>query len=212
EVVFDAIDHGISVWDKDLRLVGWNDNFRRVVGYPRSLLRAGVGAVELLHYRAMRGDFGDRDPAAAVEAELKRLRYSGSYNFEEGTADGTVLEVRQHELATGGLVRSYLDITERRRAEALLQASEARYRAVVENQREFIVRMTPDRTCTFANEAICRFLQRRREELIGQREFEPISPLDRAAVERELATITPDNPTLTLAYRIDKADGDLRWV
>ncbi|SMF60618.1 PAS domain S-box-containing protein [Tistlia consotensis] len=212
EVVFDAIDHGVSVWDRDLKLVGWNDNFRRVVGYPRSLLRVGVEAVELLHYRAMRGDFGDRDPAATVAAELKRLRFSGSYNFEEVTADGTVLEVRQHELETGGLVRSYLDITERRRAEALLQASEARYRAVVENQREFIVRMTPDRTCTFVNEAMCRFLQRRREELIGQREFEPIDPLDRTAVERELARITPDSPTLTLAYRVDKADGELGWV
>ncbi len=212
EVVFDAIDHGVSVLDRDLRLIGWNDNFRRVVGYPRSLLHSGVEAVELLHYRAMRGDFGDRDPAATVESELKRLRFSGSYNFEETTADGTVLEVRQHELETGGVVRTYLDITERRRAEALLQASEARYRAVVENQREFIVRMMPDRTCTFVNEAMCRFLQRRREELIGQRGFEPIAPLDRAAVEAQFSGITPDNPTLTIAYRVDKADGELGWV
>ncbi|MEX0759215.1 MAG: PAS-domain containing protein, partial [Tistlia sp.] len=212
EVVFDTIDHGVSVWDSDLRLVGWNENFRRAVGYPRGLLRADAEATALLEYRALRGDFGSREPAESVEAEVKRLRFSGSYNFEEVTADGTVLEVRQHELATGGVVRTYLDITERRRAEALLQASEARYRAVVENQREFIVRMTPDRTCTFVNEAICRFLKRRREELIGHQEFEPIDPLDRGAVERELARITPDNPTLTLAYRVDKADGEVAWV
>ena len=52
------------------------------------------------------------------------------------------------------------DVTEQRRAEQRLRASEARYRSLVEDQTEFIVRHTPDGIRTFVNEAYCRYVGR----------------------------------------------------
>lgn len=49
-----------------------------------------------------------------------------------------------------------------------LSKSEAHYRAVVEDQTEFICRYTIDYKFTFVNEAFCRFSQKTKEELIGQ--------------------------------------------
>ena len=47
-------------------------------------------------------------------------------------------------------------------AREALQASEERYREVVESQTELVCRYLPDRTLTFVNEAYCRFFGRRR--------------------------------------------------
>ena len=51
-----------------------------------------------------------------------------------------------------------LEVTERRRAPRLaLRASEARYRAIVEDQSELVCRFRPDTMLTFVNDAFCRF-------------------------------------------------------
>ena len=52
-----------------------------------------------------------------------------------------------------GIASFARDITERKRAEDVLLESEARYRAVVEDQTDMIGRMLPDLTITFVNEA-----------------------------------------------------------
>jgi PAS domain-containing protein len=45
--------------------------------------------------------------------------------------------------------------------------SEQRYRAVVEDQTEYIRRFGRDRRLTFVNGALCRLVRKRREELVG---------------------------------------------
>jgi len=68
-----------------------------------------------------------------------------------------------------GFIGSALDVTDRRRQESALRQSEERYRAVVDSQTELVCRFTPDLTLTFVNEAYCRFLGRRREEVLGSK-------------------------------------------
>src|SRR5207248_540726 len=51
-----------------------------------------------------------------------------------------------------------LDITERKRAEAALQAAEAKYRSIVENAVEGIYQTTPDGRVLTANRALARLL------------------------------------------------------
>jgi len=60
------------------------------------------------------------------------------------------------------------DITEQRLAEEALRESEARYRALVENQVEAVCRWLPDTTLTYVNEAFCRLLGKSRDELLGK--------------------------------------------
>lgn len=55
-----------------------------------------------------------------------------------------------------------------RSSQEALRDSEARYRALVENQIDLISRYRPDTTLTFVNDAYCRFYGRTREELIGR--------------------------------------------
>ena len=77
-------------------------------------------------------------------------------------------------------------LLQRREAFDRLAASEARYRAVVDTQTEFIARITPDGRLSFVSDAYCRYYGRSREELLGRRfnEFTLTVPEDR---ERDAA-------------------------
>ena len=92
-----------------------------------------------------------------------------------------------------------------------LRASEARYRAIVEDQTELICRWRPDGTLTFVNEAYCRYFGRRREDLVGH-SFMPLIPeADQALVAAHIARLSADQPMETLEHRVLLAGGGERW-
>ncbi len=102
-------------------------------------------------------------------------------------------------------------ITERKRAEEALQASEERYRAVVESQTELVCRYLPDTTLTFVNAAYCRFFGRPREQLIGRKFAELIPESARAAVLSQVASLLREPRVCTYEHEVMLADGNVRW-
>lgn len=99
----------------------------------------------------------------------------------------------------------------RKQMEEALKKSEIRYRAVVEDQTELISRFSPDFTCTFANEAYCRYFGKDREALIGRslRQLFPEKELPR--LEKQLAAMTPAAPAMIHEQQIIGGKGDIRW-
>ncbi|MFO1424594.1 MAG: response regulator [Candidatus Competibacteraceae bacterium] len=94
---------------------------------------------------------------------------------------------------------------------AALLESEARYRAIVEDQTELICRYAPDGAITFVNEAYCRYFGKRREELLGQ-SFIPLIPKeDQQRAEAHIAALSQQNPTATIEHRVILPDGEIRW-
>lgn len=96
-------------------------------------------------------------------------------------------------------------------SEASLHQSEARYRAVVEDQTELICRFLPDGTVLFVNEAYCRFFGVRLEEVIGK-SYEPvIFEEDRETVARLVASMSLNNPVVMIENRV-LVNGEVRWT
>ena len=93
-----------------------------------------------------------------------------------------------------------------------LQKSEARFRAVLEGQTEFICRRLPEGTITFVNDAFCQYFGKTDEELIGHK-FEPSIPQeDQPRVEQHFDAIGPDNPTTTYEHRVLLGEDKVRWL
>lgn len=103
------------------------------------------------------------------------------------------------------------EIIERKRIEATLRESEARYRAVVEDQTELITRFLPDGTLTFVNGAYCRFFGVNASDLLDKR-YEPVVfEADRDPITQQLGRMQPDNPVVTIENRV-VVDGQVRWT
>ena len=99
----------------------------------------------------------------------------------------------------------------RRRAERALQASEERYRAVIQSQTDLICRFLPDSTLTFVNDEYCRFFGRSRDELIGRLFLDLIPPQHRDYARAKLEALTREPYRTETEHEVIAADGSVRW-
>jgi diguanylate cyclase (GGDEF)-like protein/PAS domain S-box-containing protein len=111
----------------------------------------------------------------------------------------------------------FLDISDvygelhlRQQAEEALRQSEARYRAIIEDQTELICRYLPDGTLTFVNEAYCRYFSQQRQELIGSNFIAFIQNADGQAVETYLTSFNPDIPVRIVEQQVVMPNGEIR--
>lgn len=101
------------------------------------------------------------------------------------------------------------DITERKLAEAALQDSECRYRAIVENQTEMVCRFLPDRTILFANSAYQRYFSD--FYLVGKKIDRFISPFSLQDLLLHLKSFTEGCPVQTIEELVILPSGEQRW-
>jgi diguanylate cyclase (GGDEF)-like protein len=119
QTVFDNIPGGISLFDKDLRLVAYNAEFKRLLDFPDELFEGGdTTMADLFRYNARRGEYGNVDVDEHVKGMLERASLRLPHKFERARPSGLVLEIRGMPLPDGGFVSIYTDVTERKAAEA----------------------------------------------------------------------------------------------
>lgn len=119
EAALENMSQGISVVDRELRLVAWNRRYAELFGYPDTLLRVGVPIADLLRHNLRHGW-----NVAAIEDEVdKRLRHMRAgtpYVSERVFPGGMVIEIRGNPMPGGGFVATFTDVTAFRQTEAAL--------------------------------------------------------------------------------------------
>jgi Na+/proline symporter/signal transduction histidine kinase len=132
----DQVRHGLSVFDKELRLVCWNRQFRELLDLPAEVGRVGVPLDQILRLCAERGDFGPGPVDTHVADRLMKLAVKNE-TFLEHIGGRRILEIRTSPMPQGGFVTTYSDITERvAAATALAQSNETLERRVKERTAE----------------------------------------------------------------------------
>lgn len=128
-----SMSQGLCVFDGQLRLAVWNDNFSKLFEYPPELVQEGTHLREFLAFRWRRGempDFATEEEAVATKLLEAVPKTSRVYEITRG--NGQVIEVRANPMPDGGFVAVQMDVTERRRSEEALRESEDRYRRMSE--------------------------------------------------------------------------------
>jgi len=88
---------------------------------------------------------------------------------------------------------SFIDITERKKAERLLLESERKYRNLAEDMPVFITTFDENLRVIYANKRLSEFSNTAVNDLTGQRFTDFLSQQDRQKVEDILHSLTPDN-------------------
>ena len=141
--------------------------------------------------------------------DLRTILPDGSQHWEQWVSTG-IFDANGELIEFQAVGR---DVTKQKRAELALKESEARYRALVETQTEFVLRQLPNGRLTFVNEAYCRYVGLPREELLSDRfdAFDLMAPEYRPIFEEHLQRLTPDRPTEAMETRAILPDGSERW-
>ena len=163
-------------------------------------------AGDLGRFHANRAALRPERPTAVNE--LRTRHPDGSKRWEQWT-DTAIFD------AKGRVVEYQLvgrEITEQKRNELALRASEERYRNVIESQYDLITRVRPDGRVSFVNDAYCRYMGMTREQLSDPAwdDLSPLSPADRVRIEAEWARLTPDAPTWSHETEVQLPDGRRR--
>ncbi len=111
-ISLDNLDHGISVVDKELRMVAWNKTYMSLYPYPEGMLKIGLPVEELIRFNAVNGECGVGDVEELVNKRLEHLRKGTGHRFLRRRANGRVIEMVGNPLPNGGFVTSFTDVTE----------------------------------------------------------------------------------------------------
>ncbi|HEU4623038.1 MAG TPA: response regulator, partial [Burkholderiaceae bacterium] len=123
QTIIDNLPCGLSVFDADLKLVAHNRTFRSLLGLPDHLFDTpGTTFESIIRYNAEHGEYGNADVDTVVNQIVGRARTPSHHRFERQRPNGVALEVSGAPLPDGGFVSTYIDVTERKRAQTQLEA------------------------------------------------------------------------------------------
>jgi len=130
-VTFDNMGHGVVMFDKDRRMVAWNRRFQELLDLPDERVGASVSFEGFIRHLAERGEYGPCDVDVEVERHLSSV--GRTFVDERTRPNGTVLGIRRNPVPSGGFVSIYADVTEERRAQALVELARARLTDAIES-------------------------------------------------------------------------------
>lgn len=160
---------GFAVFDADDRLVLCNQTYRDLNPASAPAIRAGARFEDIL--RAGMDNAGGAPNGDGLEdwiADRLVMHRRGITELLNRTPDGRWVRVIERKTREGGIVSVLSDVTDMKRREQALAASESRFRSVAESSPEALVIVGFDQRIVFWNKAAARLFGYGAAEIVGQ--------------------------------------------
>ncbi len=119
ETTFENMSQGFAVFDAAFKLVAYNQHFLDLSLFPPGFIHIGTTWEDVLQFNA---GLKSRDHQGGeeefVRTRLQRVRDGECFSqHEQPGPNGSIIEFNRNPMPDGGFVVTYMDITERKRAE-----------------------------------------------------------------------------------------------
>ena len=184
----------------------------RLLGYPIAD-RLGRSAFENIHpddIPQLKATFAEllRQPRVPKTIIARTQHLDGTWRHIEAVAVN-----RLDDPAVSAIVANFRDVTERRRAEEALRASELRLRHIVENAQDLIYYCDPDGHFTYVNPAAERVMKYTQRELLGRHFLSLIRDDYRESAKTVYsAQMTELTPHTYYEFPALTKDGETVWI
>ncbi len=210
----DAVDNaseGFALYDADERFVYANKRYSEMFPEIASHLVPGAPREDIRQIYYSSGAL----PAAIGRVdefidEVRQQQLAGETD-EVLLENGTWVRRSDHILPHGGIVSIRTDITDVKQREEALQANEKRYRSLIEDQPDFVLRYKPDGRLLFSNSAYARKFGFSQDEAKRINAFDLVPQEERDDVRRHIASLGPDKPFGKIEHRSILPNGSVRW-
>jgi PAS domain S-box-containing protein len=198
----------IVMIDQEMRILDVNENALTILGMSRKdLIGNRVDDINspFISRLSIPDVFKEIQATGEIQREFVITRQNEDYHYRVRLIP-TIFDNLDEGLTIIGE-----DITDQIRFEERLMVSEARFRAIVEDQIDFICRWYPDGTITFINDPLSRYVGIPGSAATGQKIFSYIFPDDQALVQERLA-ILKNNPQIqSVEIQVLDKDGRYHW-
>lgn len=172
--------------DAQGRLISVSDHWLAVMGYERDAV-LGRKSVEFL--TAATREYAEN----VTMPEFYRQGWIKDVNLQFVKKNGEVIDVLLSAIVMPGkqgherhAMAVLIDVTERKRAEVALRASEARWRNLIETLPQGFGIRDENNISTYTNEAFCRMIGYTSDEIVGRSLYDFIAPGSFAEFEQQM--------------------------
>ncbi|MFP4084675.1 MAG: PAS domain S-box protein [Desulfonatronovibrio sp.] len=208
----ESIDEGFVLFDQDDRMALYNSNFWELFNGLGQKASQGTPWKIFIHACAYEGYF--KNAVGQEEEWIARItdgQHTPWKSREEELFDGTWLEINEYKTRNDETVCIFKDITQRKNYEEALRRSEAKYRLLVENQTDLVVKVDTEGRFEFVSKSYCDMFGKEEDELLGQNFMPLVHEDDREETARAMQKLYEPPYSCYLEQRVFTRYG-MRWL
>ncbi|MBR9860542.1 PAS domain S-box protein [bacterium] len=145
----------------------------------------------------------------------KPLIFSENLTFSNNKSEtwwqSTLNPILNEEGEVVRIIYCAINITEQRKIEQLLRQSEQKFKTIVNDQTEMIVRWQPGGIRTFVNKAYCKEFGLSMEEAIGTSFYKQVNEEYLDLVKERIENLSLEQPVSTASHMVKLDDGSRVW-
>lgn len=221
EAILENIEQGVVLFDRDMKIVVYNERLRDFLQLDKSFDARGMTLDAVLHYLAERGEYVPEEKQAAIALRMRLMHSREPFTNDRERQDGRIVSVHYEPLPDGGGVMTYSDVTQARRHDAQRRGLAEQ----LERERKSLVAaQTVARVGSWETDLRTMDVQWSAETFrifeVDPNEFSPthelflelVHPDDRAAVDDAFRASLGSTDVCTIEHRIVTRQGKLKFV